>query len=509
MSRVKPINYQGPSVDYNPGIGNTNLINRKPTESVVVGGGYYDLDYLDKLLDQLSAKISTIYTEAQNQLQNYGFLIDDSDSDLMTAQSLIYPSDSAPSVISFEQYKYHQANNNSNTAQYIISRYEQEVRGVSGTNALDISNIASYIQNEITRIKEFIDGYIGEVDDTSEQRTIELFQDWAEDTSTIVEKFWQALKGEVSIGLPESELDQLTQETAGQFQALLQVKLNKINKNIKDLTGQLFKNWEETSDVFYAKHLGPALKFQLKIGRQLSEKIDLQNMPVISNEIHGTLTGIGANFSEALADQIKRNKMFMGAVSEIFLNIVQRDTYFAYLRDLSQIGKPLPSKFVNTSRLDHPEEIISTVSEGINAPITGDVDFSDNFSPSHLSLSDIESPNAHPQYLLRAGGLSSKITGDIFLADGVTIDGMVPSKHRHTGEDGTEKIRGSDIDYNSITEANIDTTNSSTSVPENMIVISQSAQLQPFGTVKVTAIVEFDVDTASNISGYEFEVVKL
>lgn len=509
MSRIKPIDYQGPPTDYAPGIGNSNVINRKPTQSVLVGNGYHDLDYLMSLLDQLSFKAGTIYSEAQSQLQSFGLMINDNDEALSQAQSFIYPSSEAPSIISFEQYRYHRTNNVSNAAQYIISRYEDEVRGISGTNALDISNIVSYIQNEITRIKEFIDGYIGEVDDTSEQRTIELFQDWAEDTSTIIEKFWQALKGEITTGLPKSELDQLTQETAGQFQALLQVKLNKINRNIKDLNAQLIKNWEDASDIFYHKHLGPALKFQLKIGRQLSDKIDLQKFPVISNEIHGTLTGIDANFSNALADQIKRNKMFIAALGEILLNIVQRDTYFAYLKDLSQIGKPLPSKFVNTSRIDHPEEIISAVSDGINAPTTGDVAFSDNFMPSHLSLSDVEDPTAHPQYLLRSGGLNSKITGDIFLAQGVTIDGMVPSTHRHTGEDGTQKIRGSDIDYSSITEANIDTTNASTSVPENIIVVSQNAQLQPFGTVKVTTIVEFDVENSGNISGYEFEIVKL
>ncbi len=507
MARITPINYQGPET-FKPVIGDLSDVSIVNNTPITVGDGYHDLDYLLKILDELQSKMGTIYTEASNQLNDFGLIIDQADASLVEAQNLAYPGSDVPSVITFEEYKYLQMNNSSNAAQYILSSYEEALRQASGSNALDISDIALYINNEIVRIKSFIKEYIGEVDDSSEQRTIELFQDWAEDTSAIIEKFWQALKGEISIGLPRSELDQITTETAPKLQALFQVKLNKINKNIKDLKAQFIKNWESVSSLFYDKHLGPALLFQLKVSRGIGAGFDMAAMPVISSEIAGTMAGIDSNFSGILADQIKRNKIFIHSLGEIILNIAQRDTYFAYMKDLSSLGKPIPQKFVNTSRIDHAEEVISAYSEGLSATDTV-IDFVDNFKPLHSDLSELEDPKAHPQYLLRSGGLDSLITGDVFLAEGVTIDGIIPSMHRHTGEDGSEKIRGSDIDNNSITEENINTTDSTTSIPKNLVLKTQTAALIPPGLVKVTAKIAFDVTTSSNITGYEFEILKL
>jgi hypothetical protein len=509
MARIAPINYQGPNTDFKPHIGDLSSDIVSSNNPITIGDGYHDLDYLLNLLEELHIKMVTIYQEASNQLGEFGLIIDPNQTSLLEAQKIVYPSTDPPLTITFEEYKYLQVNNNSNAAQYIISAYEEALRGPSGSNALDISDIASYISNEITRIKDFIDGYIGEVDDTSEQRTVELFQDWAEDTSAIVEKFWQALKGQISVRLPQSELDQISTETAPKLQALFQVKLNRINKNIKDLKGQLLKNWESTSQIFYEKHLGPALKFQLKVGRNVGNNIDQNTMPVIASEIAGTMAGIDSNFSGILADQIKRNKIFIQSLSEIILNIAQRDTYFSYMKDLTGLGKPLPTVFTNSLDVIHPEEINNAISSGVTILNNKTVDSADNFNPIHSALTGIEDPLAHPQYLLRTGGLDSIITGDIFLAENVRFDGIIPSEHRHTGEDGSQKIRGSDIDNNSITEENINTVDPTTSIPTELVLVSQSATLMPTGSVKVTARVSFNVTTSSNITGYEFEVLKI
>jgi hypothetical protein len=50
----------------------------------------------------------------------------------------------------------------------------------------------------------------------------------------------------------------------------------------------------------------------------------------------------------------------------------------------------------------------------------------------------------HPQYLLRAGG---RILGNIEVQDGVTIDGVDINSHAHTGDDGSARIKSTDIDY--------------------------------------------------------------
>ena len=54
-------------------------------------------------------------------------------------------------------------------------------------------------------------------------------------------------------------------------------------------------------------------------------------------------------------------------------------------------------------------------------------------------MDGVEDDDAHPQYLLKAG---DTLTGDILLGEGVTIDGIVPSTHTHTEDDGTPHLTG-------------------------------------------------------------------
>lgn len=509
MARIEPIGYEGPNRTYVPATGDlTPAIDGQVFQPTTYSQGYHDLDYLLELLEALINDSSVVYNRCESILKDYGLIIDQSDTNLASAQSMVYPSTSAaPMIVSFEEYKYLLINNVNNASQYVISSYEDSVRGISGTNALDISHIALIINNEAKRIKDFIDGYIGELDDSSEFRTVELFQDWAEESTGTLKRFWQALSSEISTSLSRSELDQITSETAPQFQAVFQVKLNVVNKNIKDTLSQLLKNWENTSLMFYTKNLGPALLFQLKVGRNLFGKLDTAAMPVLANEANSTIAGLNSNFEVALADQAKRNQLFFNYCQIILLNIIDRDRYFVYGKQLAAVGKPLKTIFTDSSNVEDNETITNSVH-----PLTiidSVKDYSLNFDHPHAELTGLDDPLAHSQYLLRTGGLSSIITGDIFLAEGVTIDGIIPSQHRHTGEDGSEKIRGSDIDTNSITEDNIDTTNASTSTPEDLRLVSQSSTFVPPGLTKITAKVSFDMEVANNVVGYEFEITKL
>ncbi len=63
------------------------------------------------------------------------------------------------------------------------------------------------------------------------------------------------------------------------------------------------------------------------------------------------------------------------------------------------------------------------------------------FESSHNNLEHREIDEAHPQYILKAGGI---FTGDVELEDAL-IDGVHPSTHAHSGLDGTQPILGSDI----------------------------------------------------------------
>lgn len=503
MADFKQIDYQGPNRVYNPHLGEMKGTDDFVPVSTSYGAGYADLDYLLQLLNDLIDNTSKTYSNCENILDEFALSIPSTNTDLLTAQNMAYPSTSAPGVITFDEYKYLLTNNINNATQYVLSAYEDSVRGPSGTNALDISTLALVINNEAKRIKEFIDGYIGDLDDTSEYRTIELFQDWAEDATNVLKGLWTALNGSVGAGLPESELAQVTSETAPKLQAVFQVKFNVINGQVRDGFSKLMKNWETSSSVFYAKNLGPALQFQLKIRRGLVANV--KDMPILSSEVDNAVGGLDNNFTNTLADQLKRNNLFSNYVKEIILNVAQRDIYCRYMQQLAQSGTSLKTIFTSAGTIDQVDAV-TTIAHPLTIVNTGN-NYVANFLPSHAELVDREEPDAHPQYLLRSGGINSKIFGDVFLEDGVLFDGMSPKGHRHTGNDGTEKISGGDIVAGSITDENIDTT-SSTPIPFNLEVINQIPLTTPSGVATVNVQVGFEIAEA-NVSGYEFEIIEL
>lgn len=504
MSNQDKFTYQGPEREFKPVVANN-------TGSMTSGDffptyhkeGYFDLDYLIDTLDNFISQTNDLFTQCEQTLADYSLIIDINNTDLVTAHKQAYPAYDIPEYITFDEYKFHIKNTASNATLFIIDEYEKSLRNISGTNALDISRLALFINNESKRIKEFINGYIGEVDDTAEFRIIENFQDWTEDTKTVISQLWQAFQGKLSPAPPRSELDQVPQEKAVELQAFFQVKLNVNIKNIKDLFSQLVKNWESVSTDFYKKHLGPSLQFQLKVSRNLTDAFPVTAFPTLSQEMLG-VSAIESNFSVILADQIKRNQIFFKHCQDVILNLSQKDYYIAVINYLATKGKYPKQLFTHKSLADQSSTIINSTHPLDDYTVTDNP--VENLVPTHSDLADNNDDDAHPQYMLKSGGT---FVGDVNFDSDVTIDGMILREHRHTGEDGSLKIRGSDIDYNSITELNIDNTNASTSVPENVSVISQNASYIPPGITKVAVKVSFDVETTDNIVGYEFEITKI
>lgn len=504
MSNQDKLTYQGPEKEFKPVVANN-------TASITSGDffptfykeGYFDLNYLIETLDSFISETNAIFSECERILADYSLIVETSNTDLVAAHKQAYPGYDIPEYITFDEYKFYINNTASNATLFVIDEYEKSLRNVSGTNALDLSRLALFINNESKRIKEFIDGYVGEVDDTAEFRIIENFQDWTEDTKALVKQLRQALEGKLSPPAPRSELDQVPQEKAVELQAFFQVKLNVNIKNIKDLFSQLVKNWESVSTDFYKKHLGPSLQFQLKVSRNLVDAFPVGIYPTLSQEMLG-VSAIESNFSVILADQIKRNQIFYKHCQDIFLNLSQKDYYIQVINILAAKGKYPKQLFTHKSLADQADTIINSTDPldkytTIDNPV-------DNLVPTHSDLADSDADDAHPQYMLKSGGT---FTGDVLFEGDVTIDGMILREHRHTGEDGSLKIRGSDIDYNSITELNIDNTNASTSVPENVSIVTQNASYIPPGITKVAVKVSFDVETSDNIVGYEFEITKI
>lgn len=505
MDNIDKFKYTGPDLEYRPPLDGIPQVRNKRMTGEIPTTGYADLDYLQEQLDIISNGAALAYSWAEKELAKYSLKVDTEDAELVKAHDLVYPSDTTPGYITFDEYKYLLTTIDTAAVQYVQSYYEAKLRGPNGSTSLDVLLMARVLHAEVARIRSFITNYIGELDETAEFRTVELFQDWTENTKIAIERLQRTLKTKVVAEIPKSELDQLDGTGATDYQVLFQTKLNGLNKRISQSIKNLDKNWNKPSESFYNKVLGPALKFQHGTAARVTDPTALNpiDMPTLAQEAKGIVTGLAVNFTVALSDQMRRNQMCDMLVEEVLNNIDLRDVYRSYIDQLSDKGTKLPVSYVDSSNVEQADAIYSALhplSHTIN-----DTYESDQLRASHQDLSDRLDPAAHPQYLLKTGGT---ITGDIELAEGVKIGGIILHEHKHNGLDGSSKISGSDIIPGTISPDNV-SSGSSTAVPKNLTIAAQTGSVVPPGLTKVNLQVGFQIENTANIVGYEFEVIKL
>lgn len=497
-NRYEPTNYGGVNKSYTPTGGSNSAKSSTTTNLPFIPtdySGYYDLPYLKNLLDENIKKCTNFMSICTNKLFRMSFIIDSTDKDLISAHKVVYPLTPIPEFISFKEYLFHFNHKSSHAEFFVIRAFENAIRGPSGSNALDIYHILRLIIDEANRIKEFIENESFEIlNDSSQHRTIEIFQDWGEAAQRFIAKAGKTLQGEVSSSINSTELDRLTKKQASELQGFFQVKLNVLNSNIEALFNQIHRDWESSSDFFYTKVLGAALHFQLKIAKNLRDKFNPETFPTIGLEVNSTMVGFDTNYSVALADQIKRNSAFWDLIPQIFANIEQRDVYCNYIMQLSSKGTSIKSIFSSESSVENQNFVY--------------IENKDKFKSSHSTLADIELDDAHPQYLLRSGGVDSKVTGDIYFANGVKIDGIDPSAHIHNGTDGSSLLTDDSFATNSLSERVINNSSATTQTPTNISLISQTSSLKQSGEGKVKAVVSFKIEELA-AGGYEFEIVKV
>lgn len=424
--------------EYEPEIGSHTRF--KEDSNTAEGPTYADEGYLRRLLDQLESETKELKDQAEDEMYGLALPVGTHDSRLLEShrkewpKSLGAPSDS----ITYRYYKALRLRR-STSAEYIRHRYEEAARGVTGTNALDILQIASIVEDEALLIREFIDVHVGDIDDSSEFRLLELFQDWAEAALVSVREFWAIYQaGET----PEEyfsreELDAITPEEARQGQTVFKVKFNSHNNTIRRDIEYLKKNFAEFAPDFYARFLGPAMRYRLNVGRRT-----LPTGSRIAREIQAVSSEIDERLKHALSDEFRRVDLFRDKVTDIKNDLVERDKHRTFVKQLAVKGTPLPVQGPNviTVGFDSGTEVSYWRAEeekGINSlsSVPG------TFVAAHSLLENLDE-NDHPQYLLHNGGT---ITGPIHMNDGTSIDGVRPSTHVHNGCDGTERISGADI----------------------------------------------------------------
>lgn len=489
MSNWEPKKVSG---EYNPSIGSN--VPPLPQMQGQDDATYADTDMLRGLLESLIDEVRELERRLEEELSLFAMPVGTSDAKLIEAHLKEWPSDlgNPGDKISYRYYKALRLRR-STSAEYIRKRYEEAARGVKGTNAIDILAIAILIRDEALLVRDFIDANIYRVDDSSEFRVLELFQDWVESALVGVREFWQFFeeRKETKELFPPNEVERASREEAKQGQAFFKVKLNSYNASIHKDIEFLQKNFSEFAPTFYNKFLGPALSYRLKVGRKI-----MPTGNAISHVVEEGSKTLDANLRTALADQRRRKDLFSNKIIKIREEISERDKYRDYVQQFASKGTAIDETAHKAMVISEEREVEIDYwrryeqDQGAFIPRAED---STMLAP-HSFLDNLAEGNDHPQYLLRSGGT---ITGDIPMDTDVKIDGMDPSIHRHTGEDGTEKIHGSDII--DIPEGSLDTTKPP--APHDLRVVEHKKTTIPPGATVINTTVEWKGST-----DYSYEV---
>lgn len=504
------IEYQGPDREFKPQIGSVISAASTDTFPTAQGQGYYDVNYLKTLLAKNKTYADNLISQCEDELEGFALIIPP-DSDLQKAQASEYvraipDASSIPAHVDYVEYKYLEAQGKTNASDFIVQSYESKVRDIDGTNALDVLQITQLINDETQLVQEFLNEYLGDIDDPAEFRTLELFQNWAEDAETFLSQiqgiYVQKLQSQSAIS--SAQLDSFDQDTAVQYQTLFKTNVNRTNQDIVDTVEQFKKSFSNYSKVFYNKYLGPSLRFRLGVSRNLDNGV---SGSLLSNQVNDSVASANSNFAVMLSDQTKRNAMFKSAMHDLINRIVVRDQYVANIRQLQARGKSIKKVMTSVDISQEHRDAFQVQPADTSTPLLKQgSDLTDQFSNAHNLIDGREVDDAHPQYLLRSGG--NVITGDVEVADGIKVGGIVLNKHRHNGIDGSEKIHGEDIIAGTLQVDVIDGDGSTISLPANLRIISQSVTV--IGSSTLVAIqVAFDMDSTTGISNYEIEISPL
>lgn len=396
---------------------------------------YANLDRLNRDLQQLLDITGDLIRVAEEDLASFDLrvsMIDD--PTLAEAHNAEWPSSlgAVPAAVGYSYYKTLRLRNTA-TAKYVRKRYEEAVRDVAGTVSLDLVILANLLRNEVYLVQEFVDSTIRDVDDTSEFRILEILQDWVQSgigyANSLRSIFQQ--RNERSISLAEAE--RATASEAREAQAVSKARLNSFNKLLVQELDALQRSFSEFSEVFYKKNLKPAMDYRLSIGRRVHSGDFLQE------NIDRTSRILDDSVKMLLADEKRRKEVFERKVKNC-INIIQKQIFARNsIHNLAHKGMPVPQSglyvmYDSGVSNQYPYEDL----ERAMAPYEAE---SSSMIALHSSLRSLDADD-HPQYLLRSGGV---ITGDVLLDENGLIDGIKPSEHRHTGEDGSPRISGADI----------------------------------------------------------------
>lgn len=403
--------------------------------------------------------------------------------------------DQAPPYISFDELAFCERLD-SRASRTLQQEYMSVISHSTFSYLFDFRKLLKLIYNELLCIKNSLyTDFGGGYDNESQQKVAAQYYSWSKMASHYAKRISDTILSKAA-RIPASEMDKVTEKQSAQLQAIFAIKLNAADIEIKNLLSSLKRDMVDNCDIFYMKYLSPSIRFT----KDISDKIETdfitlrmtETMPVIAGEIYSAGAILKGNFISVYSDMIERITNFRDKADNIIMYVNEKRKYCNYLTQMSHIGTSRKTVLVSVDN----DEFKNLFRFAIINDSVGH-----NFESKHSKLDGLLD-NDHPQYLLRSGG---EITGNVYLGQDATIDGIKPSQHAHTGNDGSVRIKASDIDYT--TDRDLA---GGTSVEKPLsVTISQfipEITVEGVHVCDTVVSIEYDADKLNN---HEFEITFL
>ena len=407
----------------------------------------------------------------------------------------------APNYISYQEYLYaveHQCRG----CRALVMEYDAYVGKTALSFYYDIKTFISYMHYEMLRMNNVMLYTIGdEYDDDTEKKVAKEFYQWAKTCKEYTKLFAR----EIFSGppeLPQSEVDNVTEIQAAQFEAFFSIRINSYQSETKKLLGLAKREMVDTCDMYYDNFLSPAIKSRSLVAYPLELSLLSGSMrtksPNLAKEVVIAASSINGNLASLLADLRDKRINTDKKISGMLAMIREKRRYISYTRQLKFVSGTKYERYF----IDVPYDEYAVYFE--QASVNNEKH--ETLNSSHKYFTDLLEDN-HPQYLLRSGGV---ITGDISIAEGSTIGGLDLANHSHSATDGSSPIRASSVDYlqDRIDKQYLENFTD----PDNPISVSidsYNPQILTGGVPVVDAIISIslDLESITEIDNERFNVV--
>jgi hypothetical protein len=404
-----------------------------------------------------------------------------------------------PLFVSYQEYLYaekHQCR----ACRKFIKEYNKLISTTTFGHLFTFRKIVIGLANEANRILISLQEDFGlDYEDESQQQIAAYYSYWLKMASHYKKLFEQTIPSRPTL-LPESEVDQISKRQAAQFQTFFSIRVNSETVNIENQLFNLSKDLIEDCNVFYDQFISPVLRLKSKVISDLSLDIRTTNMastlPKLAEETITALLTIDGNFKSVLTDLLERRNLLIKKIDSLYQSVLSRRKYILYISQLA--SKALSKNKIVSDEFDPKySDILKQIIIDRESQVVA-------FGSSHSAFSDLLE-DSHPQYLMKSGG---KITGNIEVEDGVSIDGVQISKHSHDGSDGTPRIKSIDIDYDSIRDMNKSDKMLNINDDLNVQIESYNIDILDGGTPVVDAVVAIEIPDYL-YGRYDFEILYL